>query len=302
MAADSLGGACRCPLCREPMRVLALPGPHGRAVEVDHCAGCRLVWFEPLELHTLAQPGWVQLLTELAQPGAAAHAPAAGPPRCPRCNAGLEASQDVGSFGRSARLACPQGHGEARHDGALLASRGLFRTLLLDERVVLATERRRLHCLPCGAALDGDADGCAFCASPATVVDLPRLRQALGLPAGAAGDAPLLPWACHGCGFLLDAGAQPACPQCRHPVLAPALDDLLPLLQAAREQAERRARDAAGATLHALAPGLRRRISELSGRAEHRLALDQLRARYWRRWGGLLAATLLLMLAARCSA
>lgn len=294
-------GSHRCPLCRKRMRVLPLPGPHGRAVEVDHCAGCRQVWFDALELHTLAQPGWVRLLAELAQPAGEPPPPLADP-RCPRCGERLTASEQVGDFGRSARLACPNGHGEARHDGALLASRGLFRTLRLDERVALATERRRLHCLPCGAPLQGESGACTFCGSPATVVDLPRLRQALGLPAPSPGDAPLMPWPCHGCGAMLDAGSQPACPQCRHPVLAPALADLPPLLEAAREQAARREREAAAATLRVVAPGQRQRVSALTGRPEHRLAMQALQGRYWRRWAGLVVATLLLMLAAKCSA
>lgn len=291
---------CACPLCRVPMRRLALPGPHGSPVEVDHCRDCRLVWFEMLELHTLARPGWVALLTELARAAPDAVAAPPSTPSCPRCNARLRATPQVGDFGRSVRLACPQGHGEAVHDGALLASRGLFRPLLLDERVALAREHRRLHCLPCGAALQGGSETCAFCASPATVVDLQRLRQALGLGHLNHGDAPLMPWACHGCGFALDASVHARCPQCAHPVLAPRLDDLLPLLDAARTRAEQREHEAADATLRVVQPGLRQRVATLTGRTEHQLAVQQLEGRFWRRWGWLVLATAVFALLAKC--
>lgn len=221
------------------MQVLSLTGRGNAWVEVDHCDACRLAWFEPLEFDMLAPRGWVELLSRMARAAADAAGREGAPPEaraCPRCQAGLRAEPQATSFGRHVVHPCPRGHGQAQRDGALLASRGLFRPLLLAERVALATEKRQLHCLPCGAPLDGRAEHCAFCGSPATVIDLPRLAGALGLRdrQRSPDDAPLLRWACHGCGSPLDATRDTACPQCRHPVLAPSLDDLTQLLAAAR--------------------------------------------------------------------
>jgi Zn-finger nucleic acid-binding protein len=303
-------GARRCPACAQVLALLSLSGPHGRDIEVDHCSGCRLVWFDPLELDAIAQRGWTELLLEMARASSPADPPPLGDgAACPRCRCRLEPLHAVTDHGRHAGLRCPNCHGQVQRDGALLAAQGLFRPLLLHERVALATERRRLHCLPCGAALDGSAERCAWCGSPATVVDLPRLAQALGLPQRqlprrgasllAGGEPALMPWSCHGCGAALDATQQARCPQCAHPVLAPALRDLLPLLLAARREAAAAPTEAARAALRNLPEGQRLRISQLTGRPEHRVMLDLLRARFWRRWAWVMALFLALVVIGR---
>lgn len=273
----------RCPACRRPMGVLALAGRGDATVVLDHCDACRLVWFDPLEFDTLAPQGWANLLLRMVD-SATPQAPSAdgGPPpeatRCPRCDSTLRAEPRATSFGRHVACVCPRGHGQAQRDGALLASRGLFRPLLLDERVALAMERRQLHCLPCGSAMDGRAEQCRWCGSPATVFDLPRLARALGLerPQRRPADAPLLPWACHGCGSPLDATQAASCPQCKRPVLAPSMVDIKPLLQAACSVLGRRAR-AAGGFVDAM--------------------LQQLGWGFWHRWAAVMGCAGLLALA-----
>jgi len=54
-----------CPRCRTPMTALLLPSHRGGDVEVDHCAGCRLVWFDRFESVALDGLGWVRLLRTL---------------------------------------------------------------------------------------------------------------------------------------------------------------------------------------------------------------------------------------------
>ena len=284
------------------MHHLPLPGLHGATVDVDHCRGCRLVWFDTLEVSALSQSGWVPLLSELARAKEDLLPPAHEHARCPRCDAALQATSQVGAFGRFTSLACPAGHGQAQRDGALLASRGLFRPLQLAERVLLAADRRRLHCLPCGAALTGDSERCGHCDSAATVFDLPRLSQALGLlDADPGGDRPLEPWPCRGCGAALDVTQQPSCPQCQRPVLAPSLDDLAPLLDAAQARLAHRTAEAAKQALAVHIPAEQRRIHALTGREEHRQALRLLEARFWRRWGWVVALFAALWLMAWCT-
>jgi hypothetical protein len=287
------------------MQAVALPGLHGESLQLDHCRACRLVWFDALEPAALAQSAWVALLSEMARRGDDdTPAPDTTRARCPRCAVPLEADAQVSDFGRFARLGCPRGHGHAARDGALLASRGLFRPLQLAERVLLATDQRRLHCLGCGAPLVGASERCSHCDSPATVFDLPRLSQALGLlDAGGtvAGDLPIQPWPCRGCGAALDVTRQPACPQCQRPVLAPALSDLAPLLDAARARLAHRTADAAQQALAARIPAEQRRIHTLTGRAEHRQALHLLQARFWRRWRWVVVLFAALWLMAWCS-
>lgn len=285
------------------MHPLHLPGLQGRPLQADHCRACRLVWFDVLEPSALAQSAWIALLTEMAR-----SAPHEQPlldearARCPRCDAPMVVTPQVGVFGRSVGLVCPAGHGLAQRDGALLASRGLFRALTLDERVWLSTDRRQLACLPCGAPMTGEADRCTQCGSPATVFDLQRLSEALGLRAAAGGsDAPVAAWPCPGCGAPLDVSLQVACPQCRRPVLAQSASELLPLLARAESNQRKRTREA---TARLLATGPRVEhwsAYQLSGRQEHRAALEELDVRFWRRWRWMVGAAAALGLLAWCS-
>jgi len=276
-------------------------------VEVDRCRPCRLVWFDPLELDALNKAGWVVLLRALLQGGSGEPSPGAatnGP--CPRCQHALEPSLQQSRHGRSAGLACPQCHGQAQRDGALLASRGLFRPLLLAERVALATERRQLCCLQCGAPIDGSNEQCGHCRSPATVFDLPRLSLAIGLidegadaqrPRHASeGDAPVQVWACRGCGHPLDPTRQSRCPSCAHPVLAPAMADLLPLLAAAERRLAHVAAELSSSALGFLPAVERRQVAVLTGRREHDHAVDQLQRTFYRRYAVLAGACGLMAL------
>jgi hypothetical protein len=238
--------ALACPGCAAPMRPLPLPAADGRTLALDHCAPCRLVWFDAFEFGALGRAGWAALLLTMAEAGDSG---AIVPPssllprtgRCPRCDAALQPAHDRTRFGRFAGLACPRGHGEARRDGALLASRGLFRPLRPIEYAALERENRALSCQGCGAALARGAHACSHCDAPVVVVDLQRLAAALGLRdaidldrhAGPPDATPPRLWSCHGCGAPLDPTRQATCAQCRHPVVAPQLGDLRPLFAAA---------------------------------------------------------------------
>jgi len=50
-ATDRLGSR-PCPRCRLPMTVCAVASTE-RALELDLCTGCRLVWFDPVEMRRL---------------------------------------------------------------------------------------------------------------------------------------------------------------------------------------------------------------------------------------------------------
>jgi Transcription factor zinc-finger len=228
--------AVACPRCQAPMAVLALEAHYGQRLELDDCAACRVAWFDARELMRLSPEGWRALLRHLAEGAHADPAPVSlGAMRCPHCAVNLAAQQDLTRFGAFPMKACPAGHGRAQGHASLLASRGLFRRLLPDERASLAQEQRHFDCLGCGAPQDGHADACSHCGTASIVVDWPRLAEALGLqPAADAGDvAGQRRWACHGCGASLDPIRQTRCPQCLHPVLAADLPTLLPWLEGA---------------------------------------------------------------------
>jgi hypothetical protein len=235
-----------CPQCRAEMTQRRLHAHTGRTVLIDHCAACRLVWFDTLESVQLAGLGWVELLRELSRgealPPAASRPPTVG---CPVCAAALKTVHNRTRWGHFPALECPMGHGHLQSDAGLLAERGLVRPLLPPERGAIRAQQRVLHCLSCGAVaeahLDADTEACGYCASPLLVIDLPRLAHALrqrGVDGDATPRADGVPmrWPCQACGTALDPTQSAACPQCGAGVVAPALGDLKPLLDTAEHE------------------------------------------------------------------
>lgn len=231
-----------CPSCGQTMAHLVLQGHQGRDVVVDHCAPCRLVWFDALESVNLSGRGWVQALREL-QRGARAEpmAPRSDVLHCPVCQVALKPVHNATRYGRFPALECPQKHGHLHGHVGMLAERGLVRPLLGPERRALAEERRTLSCLNCGAACDGCSDACSYCRTPLLVIDLPRLAHALRQRSGHWTDSPApdgtpMRWECRGCGAALDPSREVACTGCGHAVVAPTLLELTPLLMAVEHE------------------------------------------------------------------
>lgn len=232
-----------CPQCRGDLQVLQLPAHYQRQVAVDACMACRLVWFDEGESMRIVAPGWIALLSWLSGHGLAPrpwHGQALG---CPHCAQPLQLRHDRTRYGRFVVQGCPSGHGSVQSWAALLARRGLVRAPTAAERAAMHHEPRAWACLNCGAPrtdgaderADDRADDCAHCGTPALLVDLPRLAdslrpQAAERPTVSAGR--LATWACHACGQTLDPTRQAACGSCGHPVMAPVLADLQPLLHA----------------------------------------------------------------------
>jgi hypothetical protein len=231
-----------CPQCQQAMAHLVLQGHHAKDVIVDHCASCRLVWFDAMESVNLAGLGWIRLLREL-QRGARGEPSAPRPTSmaCPSCHTALKAVHNATRYGRFPALECPQRHGHLHGHSGVLAERGLVRPLLGPERKALAEEKRTLNCFNCGAACTGDRDDCSYCASPLVVIDLPRLATALRQRAGNWTDSPApdgvpMRWECRGCGHPLDPIRELACTSCGHAVVAPSLLDIAPLLMAVEHE------------------------------------------------------------------
>ena len=61
---QEVAGRIACPRCTAVMQALQLPSHRPLPVTVDHCAGCRLVWFDELESVQLDGMGWTRLLRE----------------------------------------------------------------------------------------------------------------------------------------------------------------------------------------------------------------------------------------------
>lgn len=295
------------------MATLRPGGPVG--TEVDHCTACRLVWFDMLEFQALDRPAWVELLQAMDTPPAATGGDAddVGTWRCPRCRDVLRESAGLTRYGRYGGRECVQGHGQLLGLTALLASRGLLRPPSTAERTALAREARALHCLSCGAPEEAWQDRCSHCESPLLLLDLPRLAVAVGQvdegraarvrPGAGAMDAPSLTrWPCHACGQVLDPTVDTHCLQCGHPVVAPLLQDLRPLLQDAQARLEGLRAEAMQSALALLPASDHGLVAETTQRPEHRAAAERARRVYWQRYGVVAAGFGTALLVAFCNA
>lgn len=238
-APDTAPRRLRCPRCTGAMTALVLSSHRHAPVTVDHCAECRLVWFDALESVQLDALGWVRLLRTmeagLAQPLAAAQVPR---PACPVCSSVFKVVRNRTRYGRFAAQECPLGHGHLSGHAALLAERGLVRPLGAPERRALAAERHPLHCLNCGGPAAADDEHCSWCGTVLSVIDLPRLAHSLQVRDAAMAPSPMqrgqhATWPCRGCGTALDPGRDAECPACGHLVVAQRLPDIDPLLDEA---------------------------------------------------------------------
>lgn len=216
------------------MRAVMLEGHYGQQIEVDLCAGCHLLWIDDLESVRLSGLGWIALLRQMHADATTRVQALQLPLHCPRCTSPLKPVRNLTRFGRTAAHECPKRHGYFQTYALLLAERGLVRPLTPRDRSVLQSENRSSTCLNCGAPLAVSVDAsCGHCASPLVALDLPRLmssvmvRHALPLPAD---DAQLARWTCRGCGDAVDPTCMSACERCGHAVVAPSLEDAMPML------------------------------------------------------------------------
>jgi hypothetical protein len=228
-----------CPRCTTPMRVLSLSSHKGQPVTVEHCPGCRLVWFDEFESVHLDSFGWVRLLREMeAGAGRPLAEAQVAHPACPACAATLKRVQNQSRFGLFAALECPRRHGHLHSHSGLLAERGLVRPLGVAERRALAEERHTLLCLNCGGAASAGDDHCSWCGTALVVIDMPRLAHSLRLQLDGMGASPqaigrATAWPCRACGSALDPARDTQCAHCGHIVVAQNLPDIDPLLEAA---------------------------------------------------------------------
>lgn len=228
-----------CPRCKTAMQPLRLSSHRTRPVTVDHCADCRLVWFDQFESVRLDGYGWVRLLREMEASAKRQLADArVARPACPQCATTLNAVKNRTRFGLFASLECPQRHGHLHSHSGLLAERGLVRPLGAAERRALAEEKHALYCLNCGGPAKSSDDQCSWCGTALVVIDLPRLAHSLRLRLDGMGPSPQVQgrhvaWSCRGCGAALDPGRDESCPHCGHLVVALQLPDIDPLLEAA---------------------------------------------------------------------
>jgi hypothetical protein len=209
------------------MQALALTGHYGRAVEVDACGPCHLLWFDSLEASRLRGTSMIALIRTMAAAQSVPHRPLRSDLRCLRCAGLLTTVVNRSRFGRAEQLECRQGHGAWHTYGQWLAERGFVRALTSADAAAMARTGLVRHCFNCGAAAQaGDGSACGWCGSPAVLMDVDRLVQAMD-PEGAtrppahatrgiptAGSSSPLASVCHACGHGGGVPGELRCSQC----------------------------------------------------------------------------------------
>jgi Zn-finger nucleic acid-binding protein len=282
---DALAAAgLECGNCGAPMRALRLAGHYGREVEVDLCAACHLVWFDPVESARLAGPGLLALIGEMAAAQALPHLPARPDLRCPRCRGALHEVHNRTRFGRSRQLECAAGHGAWQTFGQYLAEKGLLRPMSSADRARALRHDGSLACVNCGGAVGAQDEVCPWCGSVPALVDVARLAQALDPEGATRGHAvhalgsDRTAMQCLACGAAQPADGGWRCVQCQATLAAPALAEahravsaLGPALQA---HAARPAPHVVRERLAALQPALERqreRAAQMQAEADQQL-------------------------------
>lgn len=222
------GNRGHCGNCGRPMQSLSLQGHYGRQVEIDSCAPCHLLWFDPVESARLSSLGLLALIGHLAEAHALAHTAARPGLHCPRCQGPLNQVHNRTRWGPSLQLECRQGHGSWQSFGQFLAEKGLLRPLSSADRA-RAHARGAVHCINCGGALSSTDQDCPWCGSVPALVDVARLAHALDPEAATAGHAVhgVAPSAttlhCLACGAAQPAGNAWQCVQCGATLALPGL-------------------------------------------------------------------------------
>jgi Zn-finger nucleic acid-binding protein len=276
--------ALACGNCSQPLAALSLAGHYGQKVEIDLCAPCHLVWFDPVESARLAGPGLLTLIGEMAQAQTLAHNTARADLHCPHCRGPLRQVHNRTRWGRSLQLECAAGHGTWQTFGEFLNEKGLLRPMSSADRARVLQRDGALHCVNCGGAVGAREQACSWCGSVPALVDVARLARALDPEAATAGHAVHGIAArsgalqCAACGAAQPADGGWQCASCNATLTAPGLAEahrivsaLGPALQA---HAERPAPHVVKQRLDAQQPALDRQraaAAEMQAEAEARM-------------------------------
>lgn len=264
----SASPAPACPNCGTALQVLSLAGHYGRAVEIDLCGPCHLVWFDSIEQARLGGPGLLDLVGAMATAQTLAHRTLGPGLSCLQCRGPVQAVHNRTRWGRSLQLECRHRHGAWQTFAQFLGERGLLRPMSSADRARALARDGALHCVNCGGQI-GQADtACPWCEAAPALVDVARLAHALD-PEGATRahevhrtSATTTALSCAACGAAQPADEGWQCVQCGATLTAPGLAEahrqVLALGPALRAHAEKPSPEIVRQRLAAQEPALQR--------------------------------------------
>lgn len=158
------------------MVTATLDGHLARPVEIDHCPGCQLFWFDHQETLQLTPRATLALFRTIGEQ-VSGQRQAIGPvTRCPRCSSQLLVTHDRQRNVAFQYRRCPHGHGRLTTYFDFLREKNFIRPLSAEQVEELRRNVASVNCSNCGAPVDVQhSSTCAHCSSPITILDL---RQA----------------------------------------------------------------------------------------------------------------------------
>jgi|GEM_PF-5517989 len=214
-----------CPHCKQAMYPVKTSAHYGKALELDICERCHLIWFDDTESVRLSGLGMFAVLERMAQVQTIPITSALnGQLICPVCQEELREVSNIVSHGRIAHYECPSQHGSLQNFALFLAERGLVRPLLPAD-LPRDAGSEPLECLNCGAPVPfGAHQQCAHCASALCRIDIDRAVKRIADSRGLCieeneQEVDLVDSSCGSCGVAVDKALQMRCSHC-HSLLA----------------------------------------------------------------------------------
>jgi hypothetical protein len=152
----------------------------GTPLEIDACWSCQVIWFDHLESSSLSASSVIELFKRIHAARDVPRNIVAQQSRCPRCEAGLSLTKDLGRGGQFSYYRCPNGDGRLISFTQFLREKNFIRTLNPTEVQAMAVKIRQIRCSSCGAGIDLQKDtACSHCGSPISVLDEQAVTKAL---------------------------------------------------------------------------------------------------------------------------
>lgn len=163
----------QCPSCRAGMTALSLDGHLGRAVSIDVCRQCHVIWFDGYESLQLTPASVLTLFKLISDAGAVSHTgrEVAGP--CPRCSRPLIKRRDQQRQTKFEYLGCSLRHGRLITFFNFLREKNFITPLSPAQIESLKRNLETINCSNCGAPVDlATGSACAHCGSPLSMLDV----------------------------------------------------------------------------------------------------------------------------------
>jgi endogenous inhibitor of DNA gyrase (YacG/DUF329 family) len=175
--AGAAAAALTCPGCQAPMTRRRFDAHYGRAVDVDLCHGCGLIWFDAWESIALTPGAVLKLFAALDEHRDQRHPLAAGVMHCPRCGQGLELTHDRQRATPFAYWRCPRDEGRLTTFFDFLREKNFVRPLSPERLAELRRYTPTVNCSACGAPVDlARESACSHCRAPLSMLDPDRVQ------------------------------------------------------------------------------------------------------------------------------